>query len=108
MKEEIFKISDSNKAIVEAVIKDENINFMHMVFNSGESLKTHHSNANVYMTVVKGILSLSLDDSPFTKYEENTVIKIPFNTKMMVQNHDEEILEIYVIKSPAPGEYYSN
>ncbi|MDC7248687.1 MAG: cupin domain-containing protein [Sphaerochaetaceae bacterium] len=108
MKEEIFKISDSNTPVVEAVIKDENINFMHMVFKGGESLKTHYSNANVYMTVIKGILSLSLDDSPFKKYEENTVIKIPFNTKMMVQNHDAEILEIYVIKSPAPGTYYTN
>lgn len=106
MKEEIFKISDSNIPIVEAVIKDENINFMHMVFNNKESLKTHYSNANVYMTVVKGILSLSLNDGPFKNYTKNTVIKIPFNTKMMVHNHNQDILEIYVIKSPAPGKYY--
>ncbi len=107
MKEEIFKMNKIDTSVVEAVIKDENINFMHMVFNNGESLKTHYSNANVYMTVVKGILSLSLNDLPFMKYENNTVIKIPYNTKMKVQNHDEDILEIYVIKSPAPGKYYS-
>lgn len=106
MKEKIYKISDSNTPIVEPIIKDEHINFMHMVFEEGSAFKTHYSNANLYMTVVKGILSISLDDGEFIKYEKNTVLNIPFNTKMQIHNHDAELLELYVIKSPGPGPYY--
>lgn len=105
MIEEIYKISDSNKPIIEAVIKDENLNFMHMVLLTGEKLKTHYTNANVYMTVVKGTLSLSLEDNEFKQYEKNTVLKIPYNTKMDAQNHGTEILELFVVKAPAPGNY---
>jgi quercetin dioxygenase-like cupin family protein len=103
MIEKIFTISDSNIPVTEAVIKDDNINFMHMVFEEGGVLKTHYSNANLYMTVVKGTLSISLDDGEYRKYEKNTVLNIPFKTKMNVQNHDKDILELYVLKTPAPG-----
>ena len=106
MIEKVYKLSDSNKPIIEPVIKDENINFMHMVLLKDESLKTHYTNANVYMTVVKGVLSLSLEDKDFVQYEKNTVLKIPYNTKMDAQNHGEDILELFVVKAPAPGKFY--
>ncbi len=107
MKREIFKISDSNKPVIEPVIQDENLHFMHMVLLEGESLRTHYTNANVYMTVVKGTLSISLDESDFEKHDKNTVLKIPFNVKMDVQNHDSDILELFVVKAPAPGKFYT-
>ncbi len=103
MIEKIFKMSDNNESVIEPIIQDENIHYMHMVFKKDEKLRTHYANANVYMTVREGILSISLNDGSFNKYEKNTVLKIPFNTKMDVQNHDEETLEIIVVKSPSPG-----
>ena len=107
MIEKVYKMSDSDKSVIEPVIKDENINFMHMVLLKGEALKTHYTNANVYMTVVKGTLSLSLENGNIATYENNTVIKIPFNTKMDAKNLNEETLELFVVKAPAPGEFYS-
>ncbi|MDD4103806.1 MAG: hypothetical protein PHU89_02210 [Bacilli bacterium] len=102
MIEKVFKMSSSDLHVIEPVIKDENIHFMHMVLGEGESLKTHYTNANLYMTVVKGILSLSLQDEPFKKYEKGTILRIPINIKMNAQNHDKEILELYVVKAPKP------
>lgn len=99
----IYKMSDNSKSVIEAVIKDENINLMHMVLMKNESLKTHYSNANIYMLVKEGLLSLKLNEGVFETFEKNTIINIPFNTKMYVQNNDNEMLEILVFKAPAPN-----
>lgn len=102
MIEKVYKISTGNEKIVEKIIDDENINYIHMVFNKGEGLPEHFSNSNVYMTVIRGILDIGLDEQSIIKYNKGTLLKIPVNTKMNVKNLDEEVLELIVVKAPAP------
>ena len=60
MVEQIFSLSRGNEKAVEKVIFDENLHYLHMVFNKTEGLPEHFSNSNVYMTVVRGKLSIGL------------------------------------------------
>jgi quercetin dioxygenase-like cupin family protein len=73
-----------------------------MVFNQDEGLPEHFSNSTVYMTVLRGKLSIGLDDQEVRHYDTGTVLKIPFNIKMNVKNLDAEVLELIVVKAPAP------
>ena len=102
MVEQIFKLARGNEKAVEKVIFDENLHYLHMVFNKGEGLPEHFSNSNVYMTVVRGKLSIGLDDQNIHEYEAGTLLKIPFQTKMNVKNLHDETLELIVVKAPAP------
>jgi len=102
MVEKIFKLSRGDDKAVEKVIFDENIHYLHMVFNKEEGLPEHFSNSNVYMTVVRGTLSIGLDDQEIHQYEAGTLLKIPFKTKMNVKNLHPETLELIVVKAPAP------
>ena len=102
MVEQIFKLASGNEKAVEKVIFDENLHYLHMVFNKGEGLPEHFSNSNVYMTVVRGKLSIGLDDQNIHEYEAGTLLKIPFQTKMNVKNLHDETLELIVVKAPAP------
>lgn len=102
MVEKIFKLSRGDDKTVEKVIFDENIHYLHMVFNKEEGLPEHFSNSNVYMTVVRGTLSIGLDDQEIHEYEAGTLLKIPFKTKMNVKNLHPETLELIVVKAPAP------
>ncbi|MGI6595072.1 MAG: cupin domain-containing protein [Christensenellales bacterium] len=102
MVEKILKLSKSNEKTVEKIIFDENIHYLHMIFNKGEGLPEHFSNSNVYMTVVRGELSIGLNDQELNKYEAGTLLKIPVNTKMNVGNSSDEVLELIVVKAPAP------
>lgn len=102
MIEQTFKLSDNTKKVIEAVIKDENLHYMHMVLPEGEGLPVHTTNANVYMTVVSGELSISLDSSEFNNYPKQTVLKIPQGIEMDARNKGVKTLELIVIKSPAP------
>lgn len=102
MTEQVFKLSTTDEMAVEKVIFDENLHYLHMVFNKDEGLPEHFSNSNVYMTVVRGTLSIGLGDQDTHEYPAGTLLKIPFNTKMDVKNRKTETLELIVVKAPAP------
>ncbi|MEN3005424.1 cupin domain-containing protein [Dehalobacterium formicoaceticum] len=103
MVEQMFKLSGGNEKAVEKVIFDENVHYLHMVFNMNEGLPEHFSNSNVYMTVIRGKLSIELNDQEIHEYDAGTLLKIPFQTRMNVRNLHAETLELIVVKSPAPS-----
>ncbi len=102
MIEQVFKLSVGDEKAVERVIFDENLHYLHMVFNQDQGLPEHFSNSNVYMTVVRGRLSIRLDEQETHEYGAGTLLKIPFQTKMNVRNLHPETLELIVVKAPAP------
>ena len=105
MIEKVKKYYTGDEKKVEKIIMDENINYIHMVFNKGEGLPEHFSNSNVYMTVLRGKLSIKLDDQDDHIYEKGDILEIPYDTKMNVKNKHEEVLELLVVKAPAPKNY---
>lgn len=102
MIEQVFKLSRNDEMSVEKVIFDENVHYLHMVFNKEQGLPEHFSNSNVYMTVLRGKLSIALDEQEIHEYDAGTLLKIPFQTKMNVRNLHDETLELIVVKAPAP------
>jgi len=100
--EQVFKYTQGNDRIIEKVIQDENIHYIHMIFNENEGLPEHFSNSTVYMTVLRGSLSIGLGEQEVHSYEAGSILKIQFNTKMNVKNLDQETLELIIVKAPAP------
>ena len=105
MLEKIYEYSTSDEKVVEKLIMDDNVNYIHMVFGKNEGLPEHYSNSNVYMNVVRGTLSIALDEQQVHAYEKGTLLQIPYNVKMNVRNTDDEVLELIVVKAPAPHRY---
>ena len=102
MIEKVFELSKGDLKAVEKTLFDENVHYLHMVFGRDEGLPEHLSNSNVYMTVVRGVLSIRLDEQEVHEYEKGTMLKIPVNTKMNVKNLHNGTLELIVVKAPAP------
>ena len=73
-----------------------------MILNKGECFLEHYINTTVYMTVVMGLLSIGMDEQEIHHYAAGTILKIPFNTKMNAHNINEQVLELFVVKAPAP------
>jgi quercetin dioxygenase-like cupin family protein len=103
MIEQVFKLAKSDKKTIERVIIDENVNYNHMILPKGESLPVHRTNSNVYMSVIKGTLTIALDDQPEHVYESGTVLKLPEGIMMHAVNEHDDILELIVVKAPAPA-----
>jgi len=102
MIEKVFELSQNDEKAIERVVFDENVHYLHMVFNKDEGLPEHFANSNVYMTVLRGILSIGLGEQDYNEYGKGTLLKIPFKTKMNVRNFHDETLELIVVKAPAP------
>ncbi len=103
MIETVFKFSTGDEKAIEKVVFDENLHYIHMVFPKDQGLPVHFSNSNVYMTVIRGTLSISLDEQPVREYGAGTLVRIPNKTKMNVRNLSEDVLELIVVKAPAPA-----
>ena len=105
MIEKKFDYTVGKEKTIEKVILDDNVNINHMILPKGEGLPEHYSNSNVYMIVANGTVSLILNDEERHDYPVGSILNIPFNTKMNVKNNNDEILELFVVKSPAPHKY---
>jgi len=76
-----------------------------MVLPEGDCLSVHKANSNVYMTVVRGTVTLELDETPPVKYSTGSILNIEYGTLMSVCNKDSDTLELFVIKAPGPAYY---
>lgn len=105
MIEKNYKYTLTNEKVIEKIVDDENIHLNHMVLVKETGLPEHYSNSNVYMVIVRGVMTIKLNDEEANKYTVGDILNIPYNTKMNVKNFDEEILEFFVFKTPNPKDY---
>jgi len=50
-------------------------------------------------------MTIKLDEQEPAKHVVGDIINIPYNTKMNVNNFDDDVLEFFVFKSPNPKNY---
>jgi quercetin dioxygenase-like cupin family protein len=98
MTEQVFQCALTDEKTIERVIEDEVLHINHMVLPEGEGFPEHIANAAVYMTVIRGRLSIDLDDQPTREYGNGTILKIPQGTRMRGQNRHGGALELLVVK----------
>ena len=107
MIEQIYKISTDDKKVVEKVIFDENLHYLHMVFGKGEGLPEHFSHSNVYMTVIKGILSIGLNNQDIHEYSNGTLLFLLSRpvSKQLLDIVREQVLLISCFAADSPIKY---
>ncbi|WHH61169.1 cupin domain-containing protein [Petroclostridium sp. X23] len=105
MLEKKYEYSITKEKLVERIVDDENIHLNHMVLTKGTSLPEHYSNSNVYMIVIRGTMTLQLNEQGPQQYAKGNIVNISYNTKMNVYNQGDEVLEFFVVKSPNPKNY---
>ncbi len=99
MKETAYTLTQSNDKLIEKLIVHEKIQYTHMIFPGKEGLPEHYSNAELYFTVLKGTLSLRLEEQENHKYPVGSVVYVPYQTLMNVRNLEEDLLELVLLKS---------
>ena len=98
-----YSLADDKK--VEKLLDHPVAMINHMVFPKGQGLPEHFSNSNVYMIIVRGTLTIQLDDQEPHDYQKGQMLNIPYKVKMNVGNSHDEVLELFVIKAPTPLKY---
>jgi quercetin dioxygenase-like cupin family protein len=102
MTEQIFTYTNTDEKTIERIIQGESIHVNHMVLPQGESFPEHVANARVYMAVLRGMLTIHLNDRQPHTYEQGSVLVIQEGTKMKGTNLRENVLELLIFKAFAP------
>jgi quercetin dioxygenase-like cupin family protein len=105
MIEKTYNFSLTDTKMVERLVDDDNLNINHMVLTKGTGMPEHYSNSNVYMVIIRGIMTLKLGEQEPQKYSQGHIVNIPYKIKMNIDNFDDEILEFFVVKAPNPINY---
>lgn len=103
MIEKTYNFTRTAEKLIEKIVADDNLAINHMVLNQGQDLPEHFSNSNVYMIVIRSIITPQLAEPPAHSYPAGTTINIPYNVKMNVSNQAQETLEFFVVKAPNPA-----
>lgn len=93
-----YDLYQGNEFKIEKLVMNNPGQYIHMVFPKGKGLPIHKSNAELFMTVIKGTLSLKLNDQAIERITCGTMVNIPINTLMNVTNQDEDVCELIVVK----------
>ncbi len=105
MLEKNYKFTLTEVKNIEKIIDDENVVINHMILSKDTGLPEHYSNSNVYMIIVRGTMTIKLDEQEPHEYISGQILSIPYNVKMNINNFKDEILEFFVVKSPNPRNY---
>ena len=103
MVEKLHSFSLADEKVIERIFEDDNAAINHMVLRRDDALPEHRANSNVYMIVVRGDITLRLDDQQPHFYPRGSILAIPFRTLMNVSNQNDEVAEIFVVKAPGPA-----
>jgi mannose-6-phosphate isomerase-like protein (cupin superfamily) len=102
MIEKHHRYKQTDEKTMDKIIDDERVNINHIVVPPGEGVPVHVSNSWVHQIVVRGTLSLSLEDEPFNDHPVGSIVAVPFDHKMNIRNRGTEVLEFFVVKAPNP------
>jgi len=102
MIEKAYRFTHTDDFITEKIIDDEHVNINHIVVAPGGSVPVHVANSHVHQIIVRGTISLRLEDEPVVRYTAGSIVAIPFNTKMEIRNEGSDTLEFFVVKAPNP------
>lgn len=102
MIEKKYTFTQTDDKIIEKIIDDDHAVINHMILPKGKSLPEHYSNSNVYMVVVRGNITLQLNEQEEHSYPAGSILTIPYKTKMNVFNKNDQLLEFFVFKAPSP------
>jgi len=108
MLENIYSFKITEDTIIEKILDDPNLAINHIVLKPEEKLPEHNANSNVYLVILKGLLTIKLDLQEQAEYSAGNIINIPYGARMNITNKSHHILEFLVVKAPNPKNYGGN
>jgi len=101
MIEKIFPYTFSDSKSIEKIVQEVPVAINHVILYSGDAVPEHYTNSNVYLIIVKGNITLKLNEQEIITYNSGNIINIPFNTKMVITNTSDDLLEFFIVKAPS-------
>lgn len=94
----ILNYTQNTEEVFEHLIKEDNFEYNHVVIKSGFHFPAHPTDANVIITIVKGILSVKIEDQETKDFHVGQVLTVDRGVISVLGNNQEKPCELFVIK----------
>lgn len=94
----IYNFSLTDKEVLENVFKKEDILMNHVVIEPGKIFPKHPTDAEVIAIVLKGELSVTVEDMEMQTFKFGQVVNIAKGTMSELGNRSDLLVELLVIK----------
>lgn len=99
MLEKVHTYTFDTTDIFEEVLKKDGYGLNHVVIEPGKVFPAHPTDANVTIIVVRGTLSLTLEQQRKASYVKGHIVEIDKGTLSTLGNTSTDVVEVFVIKS---------
>lgn len=96
--EKVYQYTITDEEIFENIFKDERLLMNHVVVPPGKVFPKHPTDATVYALIVKGELSVTIEDKPLKTFKAGHLVNIPKGADTELGNKANEPLELFVVK----------
>lgn len=93
-----FPYTQGQTDLFENIVSLEDLQLNHVLIPEGKVFPAHPTDAEVYILLLKGTLSIAIDGEKAVKYPCGQVIHIPLGTLSELGNLDEEQVEAFIVK----------
>lgn len=96
--EKVYSYTITNQEIFENIFKEEKLLMNHAVVPAGKVFPKHPTDATVYALIVRGELSLTIEDHAPKTFRAGQLVNIPKGADSELGNRGDEPLELFVVK----------
>ncbi len=96
--EKVYQYTITDQELMENVFKDEKLLMNHVIVPAGKVFPKHPTDAIVYALIIRGELSVTIEDNALKTYRAGQLVNIPKGANTELGNRGDEPLELFVVK----------
>lgn len=96
--EKVYHYTITDQEIFENIFKDEKLLMNHVVVPPNKVFPKHPTDAVVYVLIIRGELSITIEDHETKTYKVGQLVNIPKGVNSVLGNRGEDLLELFIVK----------
>lgn len=101
--EKNYGFTFGSEKVIEKIVDDHGdfneIQINHVTLLNGDGLPVHQANANVYLIILKGVMTAAFNGMHSKAYSAGEIINVPKNTQMDISNRETQLLDFMIVKA---------
>lgn len=93
-----YPFTQTNEETFENIFKEDELLMNHVVIPPGKVFPKHPTDAMVYALIVRGTLSVAVENEAPISYAAGQLVHIPKGVHSELGNRTEELVELFVVK----------
>lgn len=96
--EKVYLFTQTDSEVFENIFNTGNLLMNHAVIPKGKVFPKHQTDADIYALIVRGILSVTIEEQEPKTYGAGRVLYMPKGTLAELGNRNNEVVELFVVK----------